>query len=85
MVPLLLPWVPTGLASIAARGGRGTLPQGQPWSSACTLPHIRDGLRVRCRARGCPCGRSSRGRPAHRALLRTALLDVTTIGPTTYS
>jgi hypothetical protein len=85
MVPLLLPWAPTGLASIAARGGRGTPPQGQLWSLACTLPHVRDGLRVRCRARWCPCGRSSGGRPAHRAFLRHALLDVTTIVPTTYS
>ena len=85
MVPWLLPWGPTGLASIAARGGRGIPPRGQPWSPACTLPHVRAGLRMQCRVRGCPCGRSSRGRPAHRALLRTAVRDVTTIGPTTYS
>jgi len=67
MVPLLLPWAPTGLASSAAWCGRGTTPRGPPWSPACTLPHVRDGLRVRYRARLCPCGRPSRGRPAHRA------------------
>jgi len=67
MVPLLLPWAPTGLAAIAAWCGRGTTPRGPPWSPACTLPHVRDGLRGRYRARLCPCGRPSRGRPAHRA------------------
>jgi hypothetical protein len=48
MVPLLLPWAPTGLASIAARGGRGTPPRGQP----------RGHLPARCRtsATGCACG-----------------------------
>jgi hypothetical protein len=62
---------------------RGETPRGQPWPPACTLPHGRDGLRVRCRATCGPCGRSSLGRPVHRPCLRTALPDVTTLLPAT--
>ena len=85
MVPWLLPWATTGWASIPAWCGRGPTLRGPLWSPACTLPHGRDGLCVGCRATCCPFGRSSRGRPAHRALLRTAVPNVTTIGPATYS
>src|SRR5882762_371350 len=83
LVPLLLPWATTGLSSIAAWCGRGATPRGQPWPPACTLPHVRDGLRVRCRATFCPCGRSSMGRPVHHQFLRNALPDLTTIVPVT--
>ena len=83
MVPLLLPCAPTGWSSIAAWCGSGAIPRGQPWPPACTLPHVRDGLRVRCRATLCPCGRSSLGRPVHRPFLRTALPDLTTLVPVT--
>jgi hypothetical protein len=83
MVPLLLPCATTGLSSIAAWCGSGATPRGQQWPPACTLPPVRDGLRVRCRATWCPCGRSSLGRPAPRPFLRNALPDVTTIVPVT--
>ena len=81
-VPLLLPCATTGLSSITAWCGRGATPRGQQWPPACTVPHVRDGLRVRCsRATLCPCGSSSRGRPAHHQFLRNALPDLTTIVP----
>ncbi len=83
MVPLLLPCATTGLSSIAAWCGSGAPPRGQQWPPACTLPHVRDGLRVRSRATFCPCGRSSMRRPAHRQFLRNALPDLTTIAPVT--
>jgi hypothetical protein len=83
MVPFLLPWATTGLSSMAAWCGSGATPQGQQWPRACTLPPVRDGLRVRCRATLCPCGRSSMRRPVHRPFLRTALPDLTTIVPVT--
>ncbi len=79
MVPFLLPGATTGLSSITAWCGSGATPRGQQWPPACTLPHVRDGLRVRCRATLCPCGRSSIGRLAHRPFLRNALPDLTTI------
>src|SRR5712691_628716 len=79
MVPLLLPYATTGLSSIAAWCGSGTTPRGQQGPPVCTLPPVRDGLRVRFRATLCPCGRSSLGRPVHRPFLRNALPDLTTI------
>src|SRR2546426_9229978 len=83
MVPLLLPCATTGLSSIAAWCGSGATPREQQWPPACTLPPVRDGLRVRCRATLCPCGRSSLGRPAPRPFLRNALPDLTTTVPGT--
>ncbi len=61
--------------------GSGATPRGQQWPPACTLPHGRDGLRVRLKATCGPCGRSSMRRPAHRPFLRNALPEVTTISP----
>src|SRR6266446_5892893 len=84
MGPLLLPCATTGWSSIAAWCGSGATPRGPQGPPACTLPHVRDGLRVRCRATWCPCGRSSMGRPAHRSFLRNVLLDLTTLVPATY-
>src|SRR5438132_2297577 len=46
MVPLLLPCATTGWSSIAAWCGSGATPRGQQGPPACTLPHVRDGLRV---------------------------------------
>ena len=83
MVPSLLPCAPTGWSSIAAWCGSGATPRGQQGPPACTLPHVRDGLRVRFRATLCPCGRSSMGRPVHHQFLRNALPDLTTIVPVT--
>src|SRR5712691_7141493 len=83
MVPFLLPCATTGWSSIAVWRGSGATPRGQQGPPACTLPHVRDGLRVRCRVTVCPCGRSSMGRPVHRPFLRNALPDVTTIVPVT--
>ena len=85
MGPLLLPCATTGLVYIAAWGGSGTPHRGQPWSPVCTLPHGRDGLRVRYRARCCLLGRSSMGHPAHRTFLRNAVRYLATIFPATYS
>src|SRR5216684_1060332 len=53
MVPLLLPCATTGLSSITAWCGSGATPRGQQWSPACTRPHVRDGLSMRCRATLC--------------------------------
>src|SRR5207302_4533763 len=83
MVPLLLPCATTGLSSITAWCGSGATPRGQQWSPACTRPHVRDGLSIRCTATLCPCDRASIGRPAHRQFLRNALPDLTTIVPVT--
>ena len=83
MVPFLLPCATTGWSSIAAWCGSGATPRGQQGAPACTLPRVRDGLRVRCRSTLCPCGRSSLGRPAPRSFLRNALPDLATIVPVT--
>ena len=72
----------SGPPSLRGAGVAAT-PRGQQWPPACTLPHVRDGLRVRCKATLCPCGRSSLGRLAPRPFLRNALPDLTTIVPVT--
>jgi hypothetical protein len=66
MVPLLLPCATTGVLHRVVREGchpSGSRGPGLP-------PHGRDGLRVRCRATWCPCGRVPLRRPAPRPFLR---------------
>jgi hypothetical protein len=58
-------------------------PVGQPWMLVVTLPSVHDGLRVLLMAVLWTFRRLSMGRPAHRQLTRTALLDLTTIIPAT--
>src|SRR5881296_3308474 len=58
-------------------------PTGQQGSPAVTLSHKRDGLSVRVMAVWCPFRRPSMCRPVHRAFLRSAWLDLTTIAPAT--
>ena len=83
MVPWLLPCAPTACSSIAAWCGSGATPRRPQGPPACTLPHIRDGLRVRCKATLDPCGRASLGRPTPRPFLRNALPDLMPIVPVT--
>ena len=47
MVSLLLTCATPSLSLIAGCGLMGATPQGQPWTPALTLPHVRDGLSVR--------------------------------------
>src|SRR5438552_19215315 len=47
MVSFLLTCATPSLSLIAGCGLMGATPQGQPWTPALTLPHVRDGLSVR--------------------------------------
>src|SRR6266446_4117944 len=58
-------------------------PTGQQGSPAVTLSHRRDGLSVLLMAVWCPFRRPSMCRPVHRELMRSELLDLTTIVPAT--
>jgi hypothetical protein len=64
-------------------GARSGNSLGSAWTPVLTLPHRRDGLRVLLMAVLCPFHRLSMCRPVHRQFLRNALLDLTTIVPTT--
>src|SRR2546426_9361819 len=83
MVSSLLPCAPPGLSRIAGRCIIGETPWAQPWTPVLTLPHVRDGLRVLLMAVWCPFRRLSMCRLVHHQLTRNALLDLTTIVPTT--
>src|SRR5262249_43713930 len=61
----------------------GTTPPGQLQPPAVMLPHGGEGLCVRRMTVWWTCRRPFMGRPVPRELLRNAVLDVTTIGPTT--
>src|SRR5713101_5933255 len=58
-------------------------PRGQPWTSAVTLPHGRNGLSARRMAVLYTFRESSLCRQVHREFMRSALLDVTPIIPAT--
>src|SRR5262249_19620330 len=58
-------------------------PPGQPQPPAVLLPHGGEGLCVRRMTVWWTCRRPFMGRPVPRELLRNAVLDVTTIVPTT--
>jgi hypothetical protein len=47
MESLLLPYVATGVSLLAVWCLIGATPRGQPWTSAVTLPHGRNGLSAR--------------------------------------
>ena len=68
---------------IAGRCSIRETPRGQQGTPALTLPHLCDGLRVLLMAVLCPCRRPSLCRPVHRRRMRNALLDLTTVIPTT--
>ncbi len=83
MVSFLLTCATPSLSLIAGCGLMGATPQGQPWTPALTLPHVRDGLSVLLMAVFCTFRRPSMCRPVHRQFMRNALLDLTTIVPAT--
>src|SRR5215831_8582532 len=63
-----------------ARGGLiGATPRGQPWTSAVTLPPGRNGLIAWRMAVLSTFREPSLGRHVHRELLRSVLLDLTSI------
>jgi len=69
----------TGVSLIAIGCLSGATPRGQPWTSAVTLPHGRNGLRARRMAVLSTFREPSLCRHVHRELLRSAWLDVTPI------
>jgi hypothetical protein len=71
----------TGVSLLAVGGRSGATPRGQPWTSAVMLPHGCNGLRVRRMAVWWTFRAPARGRPVHRELMRSGLLDVTSIIP----
>ena len=71
------------VSQIAQGGLSGATPRGQPWTSAVTLPRGRHGL-IAWRMTVLSTFRApSLCRHVHRELLRSVLLDMTPIMPTT--
>jgi hypothetical protein len=83
IVALLLTGTTTWLSLIAVWFSRGVTHRGQPWTSAWTLPHGRDGLSARRMAALCTFRKPSMCRQVHRQCMRNALLDLTPIVPAT--
>jgi len=83
MVSLLPTCSTTWLSLSAVWCVLGATHQGQPWTPTLTLPHVRDGLSVLLVAVLWTFHRPSMGRPVHCQFMRNALLDLTTIVPTT--
>src|SRR5216683_3236257 len=83
MVPFLRTCATPWLSLIAGRCSSGETHRSQQGTPALTLPHRRDGLSVLLMAVFCPFRRPSMCRPVHRQFMRNALLDLTTIVPTT--
>src|SRR2546430_17442023 len=73
----------TGLSQIAIGCLSGATPRGQPWTSAVTLPHGRNGLSARWMAVLYTFREPSLCRQVHREFMRSALLDLTSIIPAT--
>src|SRR5215470_18721719 len=70
--------------SLIARGClSGATPRGQPWTSAVTLPHGRNGLSARRMAVLYRFREPSLCRHGYRELMRSAWLDLTLIIPAT--
>src|SRR6266852_5652617 len=88
-VELLGDWVvsppvcATGLSLIAIGCLIGATPRGQPWTSAVTLPHGRNGLSARRMAVLYTFRELSLCRHVHHEFMRSALLDLTPIIPAT--
>jgi hypothetical protein len=81
MESLLLPYVATGVSLLAVWCLIGATPRGQPWTSAVTLPHGRNGLSARRMAVLSTFREPSLCRQVHHELLRSAVLDLTPIIP----
>jgi hypothetical protein len=77
MESFLLPCVATGISPLAVYCLRGATPREQPWTSAVTLPHGRNGQNARRMAVLSTCPEPSLCRQVHRELLRNVLLDLT--------
>jgi hypothetical protein len=79
----LLPCAVTGVSLARDRGLIGATPRGQPWTSAGTLSHGRNGLRARRMAVLSTLREPSLGRHVHREFMRSAGLDLLPIIPAT--
>src|SRR5215813_9162714 len=80
---LLLPRAATGVSLVALSCLSGATPRGQPWTPAMAQPHGRDGLSTWRMAVLWTFREPSLCRRVHRALLRNAWLDYTSIIPAT--
>ena len=78
MVALRLTYATLGLSLIAVRSCTRVTHEGQRWTPALTLPHVRDGRRARRMAVLCTCSMPSICLHVHRQFLRNAVLDFTT-------
>jgi hypothetical protein len=76
MRPFLFPCAAIGVSQIAIGCLIGATPRGQPWTSAVTLPHGRNGLSARRMAVWWTFRELSRCRHVRRELMRNALLDL---------
>ena len=83
MESFLRPCVATGVSPLAVSCLSGVTPRSQPWTTAVTLPHGRDGLGARWMAVLWTFCQPSLCRHVRRELLRNAWLDFTPTIPTT--
>jgi hypothetical protein len=83
MESFLLPCAATGVSLLAVWCLSGAMPRGQPWTPAVTLPHGCDGLSARRMAVWWTFREPSLCHHVRHELLRNALLDLTSIIPTT--
>src|SRR5262245_36879229 len=79
----LLPCAVTGVSLLAIGCLISATPRGQPWTSAVTLSHGRNGLRARRMAVLSTLREPSLGRHVHREFMRSAGLDLLPIIPAT--
>ena len=79
----LLTCATTELSLIAMWRLIGSTPRGQPWTPAVRLPQGCDGLSARRMAVLSPLRAPSLCRQGHREFMRSAVLDLTPIMPTT--
>ena len=83
MGSFLLPYAATGVSLLAVGCLIGATSWSQPWTSTVTLPHGCNGLGAWWMAVLSTFREPLLGRPVHRELLRSALLDMTSIIPAT--
>jgi hypothetical protein len=83
MESFLLPCVANGVSLLAVWCLIGVTPGGQPWTSAVTLPHGRNGLSARRMAVLSTFRALSLCRQVHHELMRSAALYLTPIIPAT--
>src|SRR5215468_12459830 len=74
-----LPYAATGVSLLAVGGRSGATPRGQPWMYAVMLPQGCNGLSVRRMAVLWAFRAPALCRPLHRELMRSGLLDLTSI------